>query len=120
VKLRFQADADLNRAIVRGALRRVAEMDFQPAAVSLEGLDDLSVLGLAAQQGRVLVSHDVTTMEAHFREFIQTRTSPGLVLIPQRQVTIGQAVESLVLLWELADPADMENRVCLIPSLVIY
>ena len=75
---------------------------------------------MAAQQGRVLVSHDVTTMEAHFRDFIPAQNSPGLVLIPQTTVSIGVAVRSLVWLWEVVDAAKMENRVCLILSLVIY
>ncbi|HEX5430336.1 MAG TPA: hypothetical protein VFW83_00105 [Bryobacteraceae bacterium] len=35
----------------------------------------------AAEAGRVLVSHDVTAMERHFREFAAKQTSPGIVLI---------------------------------------
>jgi hypothetical protein len=80
MKLRFQADVDLRQAIVDGCLRRFAGMDFQRAGtVPLEGLTDPAVLELAALQGRVLVSHDVTTMEAHFKDLIATRRSPGLV-----------------------------------------
>lgn len=120
MKIRFQADADLNQAIVIGVSRRVPEIDFQPArAVPLHDLDDLAVLALAAQQGRVLVSHDISSMETHFRKFIRTHTSPGLVLLPQR-VSIGQAVETLALLWEVVGAEEMENRTCLVPSLVIY
>jgi hypothetical protein len=121
VKIRFQADADLKHAIVAGTLRRTASVDFRRAeAVPLEGLDDSMVLAAAAEDGRILVSHDVNTMEWHFREFIQKQISPGLVLIPQRRVGIGQAIEGLILLWEVLDAAELENRVCLFPSLVIY
>jgi len=121
VKIRFQADADLKHAIVAGTLRRAATLDFRRAeAVPLAGLDDSAVLAAAAEDGRVLVSHDVNTMEWHFREFIQKQTSPRLVLIPQKRVAVGQAIASLVFVWEVLDAADMENRVCLVPSLVIY
>jgi hypothetical protein len=121
VKIRFQADADLKHAIVAGTLRRAASLDFRRAeAVPLEGLNDATVLAVAAVDSRVLVSHDVNTMEWHFREFVQKQTSPGLILIPQERVGVGQAIEGLVLLWEVLDAADMENRVCLFPSLVIY
>ena len=76
MKIRFQADADLKHAIVAGVLRRTAILDFRRAeAVPLEGLDDLIVLAKAAADGRFLVSHDVTTMERHFREFTSTQTS---------------------------------------------
>jgi hypothetical protein len=75
---------------------------------------------LTAEAGRILVSHDINTMERHFREFIQKRSSPGLILIPQSHISIGQAIEGLVLLAEVLDATDLENRVCLFPSLVIY
>jgi hypothetical protein len=94
MKLRFQADADLRQAIVDGCLRQFAEMDFQRAGtVPLKGLSDTAVLELAAQEGRVLVSHDVTTMQLHFKDFIATREGPGLVLIPQMRVsTVGRTL----------------------------
>ena len=121
MRIRLQADADLKHAIVAGTLRRAASVDFRRAeAVPLEGLADPSVLALAAEEGRVLVSHDVNTMERHFRDFIQNQNSPGLSLIPQTRVSIRQAVDGLVLLWEVLDAADLENRVCVFPSLVIY
>jgi Domain of unknown function (DUF5615) len=56
VKVRYQADADLNQAIVTGVLRRESAIDFQTAlAAGLEGVKDPEVLAIAAQQGRVLV-----------------------------------------------------------------
>jgi hypothetical protein len=121
VRIRFQADADLKHAIVAGTLRRAASLDFRRAeAVPLEGLADPVVLALAAEEGRVLVSHDVNTMRHHFQDFIQYQNSPGLILIPQAGVSIRQAVDGLILLWEILDAADLENRVCVFPSLVIY
>ena len=121
MRIRFQADADLKHAIVAGTLRRAASIDFRRAeAVPLEGLADPFVLSVAAEEGRVLVSHDVNTMEWHFRDFIQNRNSPGLILIPQTRVGIGQSIDGLILLWETLDATELENRVCLLPSLVIY
>jgi hypothetical protein len=121
VKIRFQADADLKHAIIAGTLRRIASVDFRRAeAVPLEGLDDPAVLARTAEDRRVLVSHDVNTMELHFRKFSQKQTSPGLILIPQKRVSVRQAVDGLILLWEVLDAADLENRVCLFPSLIIY
>jgi hypothetical protein len=121
VKLRFQADADLKHAIIAGVLRRATVLDFRRAeAVPLEDLDDPVVLAKAAEDGRVLVSHDVNTMERHFRDFTSKQTSPGLILIPQRRVSIGQAIDGLILLWEVLEEADLENHVCLFPGMVIY
>lgn len=47
--IRFQADADLNQAIITGILRREPLIDFQTANVSaLSGLSDLEVLLIAS------------------------------------------------------------------------
>lgn len=59
MKIRFQADADFNQIIVKATLRLEPSIDFQTAhAAGLVGQDDPDVLKLAAEQGRVLVSHD--------------------------------------------------------------
>ena len=59
MKIRFLADADLNKAIVTGVLRREPTVDFLTAqAAGLRGLKDPEVLALAAKLGRILVSHD--------------------------------------------------------------
>ena len=45
MNVRYQADADLNQAIVTGLLRRESTIDFQTAfAAGLEGVKDLEVL----------------------------------------------------------------------------
>ncbi|NJL42595.1 MAG: DUF5615 family PIN-like protein, partial [Pseudanabaena sp. SU_2_4] len=78
MNIRYQADADLNQAIVTGVLRREPAIDFQTAfAAKLEGLKDPEVLAIAAQQGRVLVSHDRKTMPLEFAKFITKHQSPG-------------------------------------------
>ncbi len=71
--VRFQADADLRQAIVTGTIRRQPNIDFQSAyAARLEGKKDPEVLAIAAQDDRVLVTHDRKTMPAEFGEFIMS------------------------------------------------
>ena len=82
--IRFQADADLNQVIVSAAHRRVPEIDFRTATrAGLAGLTDAEVLALAASDGRILVTHDQTTMPRHFGQFIAKNPSPGLIVVPQ-------------------------------------
>lgn len=67
MKISFQADADLNQAIVTGVMRREVTVDFQTSNASLlSGLTDLEVLAFAAQENRILVSHDQRTMPRYF------------------------------------------------------
>jgi hypothetical protein len=59
MKVRFQADADFNQNIVRAIRRRAPAMDFQTAhEARLHGVDDERVLVRAAEEGRLVVSHD--------------------------------------------------------------
>jgi hypothetical protein len=84
VKVRFQADADLNHIIVLAVLRHEPAVDFQSAvAAGLGSLEDASVLRVAARDGRLLVSHDHRTMPRHFAERIAVDTSPALIVVPQ-------------------------------------
>ena len=74
MRIRFQADADFNNIIVAAAVRRFPEIDFRGAVLAgLAGLTDAEVLALAAKDGRVLVTHDQTTMLAHFGMFSSDR-----------------------------------------------
>lgn len=83
--IRFQADADLNLAIVLALTRKEPGVDFRTAFdAGLAGLRDDQVLAAAAKTGRLLVSHDRKTMPIHFAEFVQGGgQSAGVVLVPR-------------------------------------
>ena len=61
--LRFAADENLNNDILRGLLRRVPNLDIvRVQDAGLAGADDPTVLEWAAQEQRVLLTHDVATI----------------------------------------------------------
>jgi hypothetical protein len=62
------------------------------------GLPDPDVIGVAAESGRILVSHDRKTMPGHFARFWETRSSPGIIIVSQ-DLDIGAAIEDLLLVW---------------------
>ena len=104
--IRFQADADFNQVIVSAIVRRSPTLDFKTAtAAGLSGLTDAEVLALAAEDRRLLVSHDQTTMPKHFREFVRSTSSPGLIVVPQG-LAIRQVVDELILIWAATDPEE--------------
>ena len=116
MKPRFQADADLRLEIVSGVLRREPAIDFQSAQDRLaEGVKDPDVLQIASEEGRILVSHDVTTMVSHFRRFLDSgQQSPGVFLIPQA-VPTAEAIEELVLIWVTSEAFEWQNQVFWLP-----
>jgi hypothetical protein len=115
MRLRFQADADLNQIILHAVIRREPELDFQTAeAAGLAGLRDPAVLALAARDGRVLVTHDQKTMPRHFAAFITTETSPGVLIIPQR-LSVAIAADDLLLIWSSMDADEWRNTIRFLP-----
>jgi len=89
MKVRYQADNDLRKAIVRGAVRREPLIDFRSAhAARLDRIPEPEVLALAADVGRIPVSHHFQTMPRHFRRFTQLRSSPGVLPIRQDLLSV--------------------------------
>lgn len=115
MKVRFQADADLNQVIVTGTVRREPNIDFQTATMAgLEGLSDRDVLAMAAREGRVLVTHDRKTMPSQFAEFITTSTSSGVLILSQK-LPVNSAIEALILVWEASTAEEWINQIMSIP-----
>ena len=104
MKIRYQADNDLNQRIVAAVRRLAPEIDFRTAVAAgmHEGAEDPDVLATAAEAGRVLVTHDRRTMPGHFADFIAGRHSPGVILVPKR-MAIGRAAEWLHLIWAASE-----------------
>jgi len=115
VNVHYQADADLNQVIVTGVLRREPAIDFQTAfAAGLEGVKDPEVLAIAAQQERILVSHDRKTMPLEFAKFIIGNQSSG-VLIVSRKLSIEVVIEELLLIWAASSAEEWVNRIAKLP-----
>ncbi|NHC36929.1 DUF5615 family PIN-like protein [Scytonema millei] len=114
-KIRFQADADLKQAIVASTIRRETNIDFQSAYVAgLEGKTDQEVLAIAARDEGLLVTHDRKTMSIEFGKFITTQTSTGVIIISQN-LSISDAIESLILIWEASEAEEWINQIMSIP-----
>ena len=115
MSVRFQADADLNHIIVKATLRREPSIDFQTAhAAGLVGIPDPEALVLAAQAGRVLVTHDRKTMPTNFAAFIGHASSSGVIVIPQK-LPVRAAVEDLLFIWAASEAEEWRNRIQVLP-----
>lgn len=98
MRVRFQADADLDGRVLRGMRRTAPEIDIRTAAdAGLTGLSDIEVLRIAAGSGRVLVSQDRRTMPVHFARYSDGTQSPGVILL-REAIPISTAIEELVLI----------------------
>jgi hypothetical protein len=114
--LRFVADENFNNNILRGLLRRQSELDIvRVQDVGLRGADDPTVLEWAAQEGRVLLTHDVATITQYAYERLEAGLFMPGVFEVSLDVPIGPAIEDILLLAECSLEGEWEGQVRYLP-----
>jgi hypothetical protein len=115
VKVRFLADANFNQKIVADMMLREPSLGFAlPQTMIPERMKDPDVLDLVHLSGRILVTHDVTTMPRSFDQCVEERNCAGLIFVPER-VPIRDVIEDLLLIWHLTDAEEWANRIEWLP-----
>ncbi len=114
--LLFAADENFNNDIVRGLLRRRPNLNIVLAQeAGLSGADDPSILEWAAREGRVLLSHDVSTITRYAYERIRAgQEMPGVFEV-SREIPIGIVIEDLLLLADYSLEREWEGQVRYLP-----
>jgi len=113
---RFLADENFNNQIVRGILRQSPDIDIiRVQDVSLSGADDPAVLAWAAQEGRIVLTHDVATMITFAYERIQSGFSMPRLFEVSRRVPVGLAIEEIILIAECSLEDEWEGQVRFLP-----
>ena len=114
--LRLAADENFNNNIVRGLLRRQPDLDIVRVQDSgLSGADDPTVLEWAAQETRVLLTHDVSTITKYAYSRVRAGQSMPGVFEVSRAVPIGRAIEDILLLAECSLDDEWEGHVHYLP-----
>ncbi len=114
--IRFLSDEDFNRRIVRGLRRRLPSLNIvRVQDVGLITRPDTEVLEWAANENRVVLTHDVTTMSKHAFDRVKRELAmPGVIEVSQ-DVPIGEAIEDLILLAECSLKNEWHNQVIYLP-----
>jgi len=97
-------------------LRHLPTLDIvRVQDVDLSGTSDPIVLAWAAQDGRVVLTHDVSTMTAHaYARVTSSLPMPGVFAVSQL-APISQVIEELVLLAQCSLPGEWEGQVRYVP-----
>jgi hypothetical protein len=83
--------------------------------VGLIGANDEAVLGWAAASGRILLTHDVTTITLWAnRRIAKGEVMPG-VFVTARSLAVGQAIDDLILLAECSEPDEWAGSILYLP-----
>ena len=114
--LRLLADENLNNAITRGLRLHVPAVDIvRVQDVGLLGADDSTVLAWAAQEGRVLLTHDVATIPMFAYQRIGAGEPMSGVCEIRRSLPVGQVIRELITILECSDSEDWKNQVQYLP-----
>lgn len=115
--VRFLADEDIRAGIIQGLHSREPAIDIVDVNRSgLRGTSDPALHELAAEQDRILITHDRNTMTGHFYERLAAgKSGPGLFIVPQEPHVIGEIVETLLLVWSASQKEEWWNRAIHLP-----
>jgi len=114
--MKFLADENFDNTIIRGLLRRKPDVDVvRVRDVGLAGEDDPTVLEWAAQENRILLSHDVATITRYAYE----RMAAGKPMTGVIEVTfdapIGRVIEDLLLILDCSLSGELEGQIYYLP-----
>ena len=102
--------------IVRGLLYRLPDLNLvRVQDVGLEAAIDPVVLAWAAQNQRIVVTHDRATLPAFaFRRIVAGEPMPGVFVINDR-LPVGRAIEELILVTTCSEASEWEGIVLYLP-----
>lgn len=113
---RFLADENIDPDLVLGLRRRVDHIDIARVQdVGLRTSDDPEILRWAAEEGRILVSHDLKTIPIFAGDrLIAGLPMPGVILL-SATLPIATAIDELSAIAGATDAAEWVNQVAYLP-----
>jgi hypothetical protein len=114
--LRYLADEDFDNRILKAFRRREVDLDWvRVQDIGLSGREDEVVLQFAAENQRIVLTRDVSTMtSAAYGRVERTESMPGLIVVPHR-MAIGQSVDELLFLARESDADEWNGQVIWLP-----
>jgi predicted nuclease of predicted toxin-antitoxin system len=114
--IKLLADENLDNTIIRGLLRRNPDIDIiRVQDIGLSGEDDPVVLEWAANESRVLLTHDVATITRFaYERLAQDLAMPGVVEI-RTDAPVGKVIEDIFIILECGVAEDLDGQVYYLP-----
>src|SRR2546423_1232249 len=105
--LRFAVDEDFDNRIVRGLLRQLPTLDVvRVQDAGLLGKRDPEVLEWAANENRILLTHDASTMTKHAYARVESGALMFGLFEVSQEIAIGEAIADLLLIATLVSMAN--------------
>jgi predicted nuclease of predicted toxin-antitoxin system len=114
--LRLLADENFNGDIVRALLLRQPDLDLvRVQDVGLAGISDSDILGWAATNNRIVLTHDRATLPDYAFERVAIGESmPGVFILNDR-FPVGDATREMLLIIACSQQPEWIDRVVHLP-----
>lgn len=114
--IRILADQNFNGRIFRGLRARIPELDIvRTQDLGLEGLTDYRLLDWAAEEDRVILTHDERTFHVFaYERMTKGEKMSGVIVVPD-QIPIGRAIDDLEIAIICKFESEWENNITRIP-----
>lgn len=114
--IRLLADENFNGRILRGLRRERPDADLlRVQDTPVYQADDPQVLEWAAQENRLLLTHDIETMVGFANDRIAAGLPMSGVIAARDRLPMGQVIEDLLLILDASEMSDWDNKVTFLP-----
>lgn len=109
-------DENCDNDIIRGLRLRSSTAEITRVQdIGLRTVDDDTILEWATNEGCLLVTSDIRTIEPKFKAYVTSgRPMTGVILIRQG-ISIGAAIDDLLLLIEVSQPGEWDSQIIRLP-----
>jgi len=114
--IRFLLDENFNGKIVRGLRVRQPDVDMlRVQDVELYSAGDPTILEWAAQEGRILLTHDLDTMTKYASERIEQGLPMAGVILVRDTLPVAKVIDDLLTILGASEASEWENRIDFLP-----
>jgi hypothetical protein len=115
--VKWLADENFRNSIIRGILRRAPDFDIIRVqdVPQISGGDDPAMLAWATTNGRVVLTHDLSTMIPAMHEQCRSASLCTPIVLVQDSLPIGPVIEDILLLDTCSVESDWSPGVVYLP-----
>lgn len=114
--MKFAADENFDNRILRGLLRRQPDLDIiRIQDTDVAGADDPTILEWAANEGRILLTHDERTVPHYAYERMEAEKLITGVIVASSTLPISSVLEDLLLIISCSSGPEWVNQVHRLP-----
>lgn len=114
--IRLLSDENFNGNIVRGLFLRQPNLDLlRVQDVNLLNVDDPEILEWAANNNRILLTHDRATMPDFAYERLSRNQSMAGMFVVSDRMAVRQAIDDLLLIVDVTEQTEWKSQILYLP-----